>query len=245
MRYFIEVSYKGTQYSGFQVQQNAITIQGEVEKALSAVCRFPVNLTGSSRTDAGVHAFQNYFHFDVKEQFQQALIYNINALLPLDIVIQSIFSVPDNAHCRFLAVARQYKYYITTSKNPFVTDTAWYYPFAVDINLLNAAACLLHNYTDFTSFSKRNTQAYTNQCSISKSEWILNNNSLVYTVRANRFLRGMVRGLVGTMLLVGRKKIDLTKFEEIIMAKNCTLASFATPPNGLFLEEVEFPSLFK
>lgn len=241
MRYFLEVSYKGTNYAGFQVQNNANTIQGEVEKALSTVYRAPVSLTGSSRTDAGVHALQNYFHFDVDNEFRSSAIYNVNALLPLDIAIKSVTPVPSNAHSRFLASSRQYKYYITTTKDPFLTDTAWYYPFSVDVELLNEAAQLLFVYTDYTSFSKRNTQAYTNLCTITKSDWIKNDNRLVYTVEANRFLRGMVRGLVGTMLLVGRKKISLVDFEEIIRAKDCTRASFATPPHGLFLEKVVFP----
>ncbi|MCW3109450.1 MAG: tRNA pseudouridine synthase [Segetibacter sp.] len=245
MRYFVEVSYKGTNYSGFQVQKNANTIQGEVEKALSIVYRSPINLTGSSRTDAGVHALQNYFHFEVDKEFQASLIYNVNALLPLDIVVKSVIPVPLDAHSRFMASSRQYKYYITTTKDPFLTDTAWYYPFSVDIKLLNLAAKLLYQYTDYTSFSKRNTQVYTKQCTITKSEWILENHSLIYTVEANRFLRGMVRGLVGTMLLVGRKKISLSDFEDIIQAKDCTRASFATPPHGLFLDKVEFRSLFK
>lgn len=243
MRYFLEVSYKGTNYAGSQVQKNANTIQGELEKALSTVFRFHISLTGSSRTDAGVHALQNYFHFDVDKAFQPSLVYNVNALLPSDIVAKSVVPVAADAHSRFLAISRQYKYYITTTKDPFVTDTAWYYPFSVDINLLNQAADLLFRYTDYTSFSKRNTQAFTNQCTITKSEWVLENNRLIYTVEANRFLRGMVRGLVGTMLLVGRRKITLADFEVIIRSKDCTSASFATPPHGLFLVKVEYPFL--
>ncbi|MCW3080373.1 tRNA pseudouridine(38-40) synthase TruA [Segetibacter sp.] len=243
MRYFVEVSYKGTRYAGFQVQQNGDTIQGQVEKALTIVCRFPVTLTGSSRTDAGVHALQNYFHFDIEKQFDPSLIYNINALLPLDIVVKSIIPVPPDAHSRFLATSRKYKYHITTTKNPFLTEAAWYYPFSVDFALLNQAANLLYRYTDYTSFSKRNTQVLTKECTIIKSEWILSNCNLEYTVEANRFLRGMVRGLVGTMLLVGRKKISLEEFAEIIQVKDCTRANFATPAHGLFLVAVRYPFL--
>jgi tRNA pseudouridine38-40 synthase len=243
MRYFLEVCYKGTKYAGFQTQQNADTIQGQVEKALSIILRNPISLTGSSRTDAGVHALQNYFHFDVDIAFDLGLVYNLNALLPFDIVVKAATPVPSDSHCRFLAKSRQYEYFITPVKDPFLTETAWYYPFPLDIDLLNAAAKLLFNYTDFTSFSKRNTQVLTKQCSIIKSEWIRKNGSLVYRVEANRFLRGMVRGLVGTMLLLGRKKISLADFEAIIVAKDCTKANFATPPHGLFLVKVEFPSI--
>lgn len=241
MRYFLEVSYKGTNYAGFQVQNNAITIQGELEKALAIVFRFSVSLTGSSRTDAGVHALQNFFHFDIEAPFNPAVIYNINALLPKDIVVKSIFPVPANAHCRFSATAREYTYHISSDKNPFTTDTAWYYPYSVDIELLKQVSAILYNYTDYTAFSKRNTQVFTHQCNILKSEWTAEDNTLIYTVKANRFLRGMVRGLVGTMLLAGRKKISIADFEAILQSKDCTKANFATPAHGLFLVKVYYP----
>lgn len=241
MRYFIEVSYKGTNYAGFQVQHNAATIQGEVEKVLAIVFRSPLSLTGSSRTDAGVHALQNFFHFDVETEYNPAVIYNINALLPKDIVVKSIFPVPENFHCRFSATAREYRYYISLDKNPFTTDTAWYYPYSIDMELLKEVSAILYNYTDYTAFSKRNTQVFTHECNILTSEWIVENNTLIYTVKANRFLRGMVRGLVGTMLLAGRKKISVADFESVIQSKDCTKANFATPARGLFLVKVYYP----
>lgn len=243
MRYFLEVSYNGTKYAGSQIQDNADTIQAQLEKVITTIVRSPKKLTGSSRTDAGVHALQNFFHFDVDEEFQSKLIYNLNALLPKDIVVKSVIPVPPTAHSRFLASSRQYKYFITTVKNPFLSETAWFYPFSVDINLLNDAAKILYKYTDYTSFSKRSTKASTNICMIMKSEWIFNHPTLIYTVESNRFLRGMVRGLVGTMLLVGRKKITLTDFENIIASRNGLKTNFATPPNGLFLVKVEYPFL--
>ena len=242
MRYFLEVSYKGTKYAGFQVQKNANTIQAEVEKALEVIARKRIELTGSSRTDAGVHALQNFFHFDVDTEFDTASIYNVNALLPLDIVIKSITPVADNAHCRFDATSRGYRYFISTAKEPFSIDTAWYYPYTVDVDVLNKAAQLLMHYTDFTSFSKRNTQVHTKECTITKSEWQQGEKRIVYNVEANRFLRGMVRGLVGTMLLVGRGKISLAEFEDIILLKDCTKANFATPAHGLFLIAVTYPA---
>lgn len=242
MRYFLEVSYKGTRYAGFQIQKNANTIQGEVEKALATILRINISLTGSSRTDAGVHALQNYFHFDLYTEFNPSALYNINALLPKDIVVKSIFPVSADAHCRFSVTARHYKYYISSQKNPFTTDTAWHYPYSIDVELLRLAADILYNYTDYTAFSKRKTQVRTNQCTIFKSYWIFENGSFIYNVRANRFLRGMVRGLVGTMLLAGRKKISLSEFKTIIEAGNSTKANFATPAHGLFLTAVEYPS---
>ena len=242
MRYFLEVSYKGTNYAGFQVQKNADTIQGEIEKALATVFKRKFDLTGSSRTDAGVHARQNFFHFDIDQPFNTRAIYNINALLPQDIVVIAITPVAAGSHCRFLATSREYKYYITSSKDPFNTDTAWFYPYSLDIDLLNCAAKVLFSYTDYTSFSKRNTEVFTYNCDIIKSNWFSSGSSIVFNVSANRFLRGMVRGLVGTMLLVGRKKISLSTFEEIIQIKDCTKANFATPAHGLFLEKVSYPS---
>lgn len=243
MRYFLEVSYKGTNYAGFQIQSNAVTIQSEVEKALAVVFRSPVSLTGSSRTDSGVHALQNFFHFDFTAAFDLAVIYNINALLPKDIAVKSIFPVPESMHCRFSAVAREYKYYISAEKNPFTIDTAWFYPYAVNIDLLRQVSNILNKYTDYSAFSKRNTQVRTHECTIFKSEWTAENNMFIYTVKANRFLRGMVRGLVGTMLLAGRKKISVADFEKIIQSKDCTKVNFATPAHGLFLVKVFYPEI--
>ena len=241
MRYFLEVAYKGTRYAGFQVQQNAHTIQAEVESALATVLKCQISLTGSSRTDAGVHALQNFFHFDIENEISDRVIYNINALLPLDVVIRSIKQVAPTAHSRFLATSREYKYFISPVKNPFHTDTAWFYPYKLDIELLNQAAKNLFDYTDYTSFAKRNSQVYTHQCSIIKSEWFWQDDLLVYNVSANRFLRGMVRGLVGTMLLVGRSKTSLNDFKNVVEAKDCTRANFATPAHGLFLVSVNYP----
>lgn len=241
MRYFIEVSYKGTHYAGFQIQKNAATIQGEVEKALFTLLRTSITLTGSSRTDAGVHARQNFFHFDVKTEFPSSLLYNLNALLPLDIVIKSIFLVHATSHARFLASSRRYKYFITTVKNPFLTETAWFYPYSVDISLMQQAAQVLYDYKDYAAFSKRNSQVFTHLCAIIESKWEVDECNIIFTVEANRFLRGMVRGLVGTMLLVGRNKISLQDFEEIIRSQDPTKANFATPAHGLFLETVRYP----
>jgi tRNA pseudouridine38-40 synthase len=241
-RYFIEVAYVGTNYSGFQIQENANSIQGELENALSIFLRKPVELTGSSRTDAGVHALSNFFHFDEQTHLTSAQLYNINSILPNDIVAVSIHQVTDTAHCRFDAISREYKYYITRNRNPFLFNQAWHYPYTVDINLLNQAASLLLQFNDFESFSKKKTQVKNFQCQIQISEWVYDTEKqcLVYHVVANRFLRGMVKGLVSTMLQVGREKINVEQFSEIIQKRNSAYADFSAPSDGLFLCKVSF-----
>ena len=240
-RYFIELSYKGTRYSGFQVQQNALTIQAELEKAMQVFFRQPFSLTGSSRTDAGVHARQNYFHFDTDLSIQPGQVYNLNALLPGDIAVTRIVQVTDDAHARFHATAREYRYYIYQVKNPFLADRGYFYPYKLDLALLNEAAAVIREHSDFTSFSKRNTQVKTFLCQLSLAEWMEEGDCMVFHVTANRFLRGMVRGLVGTMLRVGRGHIGIAELRQIIEAKNCAGADFSAPPQGLFLETVYFP----
>lgn len=240
-RYFLELSYKGEGYSGFQVQQNAVTIQAEVEKAFRVFFRKEVELTGSSRTDAGVHALQNYFHFDWEDEFPQASVYNLNAILPSGIVIKSVRAVKPDAHSRFHATAREYKYFIYDKKNPFIDDRAWYLPYTLDESLLDACAQLVKNNLDFSAFSKRNTQVKTFQCSIAVSEWIKEDGCLVYHVQANRFLRGMVRGLVGTMVRVARGTITLEAFEALLAQKALAAADFSAPAKGLFLVRVYYP----
>lgn len=241
-RYFIEVAYKGTAYSGFQVQQNAVTIQSEVEKALSVYFKQAFSLTGASRTDAGVHALQNFFHFDTEEVLVDSFqgIYSLNAILPRDIVIKKIFPVEDNAHCRFDAVLREYKYYLYSDKDPFLQDRAYYFPYKIDIARLKEAASLIMEHKDFTSFSKRNTQVKNFICTLYKSEWNYEANTLVYNVQANRFLRGMVKGIVGTMLMLGTNKISLKEFNSIILNRDCTKANFSVPAHALFLVKVAY-----
>lgn len=241
-RYFLEVSYKGSNYSGFQSQKNANSIQEEVEKAFEVLHKEKVILTGSSRTDAGVHALQNFFHFDFDNPLHPQLVYKLNAILPEDIVLKGVKPVNSDAHCRFDAISREYKYFIYRQKDPFLRDRAFYYPYKIDMDTLQLAAAILKEYDDFTSFSKRNTQVKSFICQIQQSEWIYEDGCLVYNIKANRFLRGMVRALTATMLKVGRGTIDLNEFRRIIDAKDCTQASFAVPPHGLFLIAVEYPT---
>ncbi len=243
-RYFLEVFYKGTQYAGLQVQENAVTIQSELEKALSVYFRQPLSLTGSSRTDAGVHARQNYFHVDTEFQIPARALYNINAILPPDIAVRAIIPVRPEAHCRFDAIAREYEYTIYQAKDPFLADRAYYFPYTLDAGILQETAAIIREYADFTSFSKRNSQVKTYQCRILHSEWERRGDCWVYRVKANRFLRGMVRGLTGTMLQAGRGKIDVAGFREIIEARDCTKADFSVPGHGLLLVQVEYPPAY-
>ncbi len=250
-RYFIEVAYKGTEYSGFQVQDNGITIQSEVEKALAIKFGNSFQLTGASRTDAGVHALQNYFHFDTdvdlfylknkEDQIVKKALYSLNSILPQDIVIKRIVEVDEKHHCRFDAVSREYKYYIYHKKNPFYRDRAYFYPYPMDFGKLREAAAFILHTTDFTSFSKKNTQVNNFICSIYKSEWIQENDFTIYNVVANRFLRGMVKGLVGTMLKTASGKISLEEFRTIVENNNVNKVDFSVPACGLFLVEVMYP----
>lgn len=241
-RYFLDIAYKGTAYAGFQVQENALTIQSEIDRALSVLLRKPIESTGSSRTDAGVHARHNFVHFDTEEAtLHTQFRYKMNAVLPPDIAVNEVYAVHERAHARFDAVSRSYEYVIYTGKDPFLRDSGYFYPYRLDVDALQQAAATLAEYTDFSTFSKRNTQVRTFICRILSSGWHCGEETLCYRVTANRFLRGMVRGLVGTMLLVGRGKLSPEGFRRVIEAKDNTGANFAVPPQGLFLTEVSYP----
>ena len=248
-RYFLEVAYKGTAYSGFQSQHNANSVQAEIEKAIEIIQKEKYTMTGSSRTDAGVHAHQNFFHFDTlipihqwnKIENEIHFIYKVNAILPIDIVIKSIREVSLDFHCRFSAISREYNYYIYQQKNPFLNEIAYFFPYTIDLEKMQQAAAIIKEYTDFTSFCKRKTQVKSFICFIEESNWHLKDNTLIYNVKSNRFLRGMVRALVATMLKIGRGTISLNEFRSIIEAKDCTKASFAVPAHGLFLMKVNYP----
>ncbi|NLU96450.1 tRNA pseudouridine(38-40) synthase TruA [Chitinophaga sp. Ak27] len=240
-RYFIEVGYNGAQYSGFQVQENSHTVQAEIDRALSLLLRDTVASTGSSRTDAGVNAQQNFLHFDTAVPLHPQFLYKINAILPDDIVLRRIYQVPPDANSRFAALARSYEYTLYTHKDPFMKDRGYFFPYKMDIAALQEAAAVIKTYSDFTTFSKRNTQVKTYICKVMESSWTVEGERIVYNVTANRFLRGMVRGLVGTMLRVGRGKLSMDQFREAIESKDCTKADFAVPPQGLFLMNVKYP----
>ena len=240
-RYFLEVSYYGERYSGFQVQENAKTIQSEIERAFQVFYKKQVELTGSSRTDAGVHALQNFFHFDWNEEFNQKQVYNLNAILPDDIVLKSVLAVQPNAHSRFDAISREYEYHVYFEKNPFLQDRAWFFPFQINRELLLEVAAIIKAQTDFISFSRQNTQVKNFNCTILESGWEEVQGRLIYHVKGNRFLRGMVRALVSTMLQVARGNKSMKDFERYFSQPSQTSADFSAPAKGLFLCKVNYP----
>jgi len=244
-RYFLDVCYDGTSFGGFQIQQNQQTIQGELENAMTIIFRQSIPLTGASRTDAGVHAMQNFLHFDTNLEITSKHIYNLNSILPIRIVVNNIYIVPNDAHSRFDAVKRSYLYKMHTQKSPFLEGRSWYYPFPVNILAMQKAADVLLSHTDFESFSKKKTTVNTFDCTITKAQWIQEGSVITFNIDANRFLRGMIRGLVGTMLQVGRGQINLNDFQEVIESKNEQNVDFSTPAHGLYLSEIQYPDYFQ
>ncbi len=244
-RYFLELAYKGTEYCGWQIQQNAITVQQKVDEALATLLRYPVETLGCGRTDTGVHASQFYAHFETNKEIAnpEKFCYQLNALLPSDIAIHNLLPVAPTAHARFDATNRSYRYFISTLRNPFLTDTAWLWRTEPDLALMNQAATILKTHTDFASFTKVGGQQLTHDCTITHAEWIAKDNVLEFQISANRFLRGMVRAIVGTMLEVGQKKINTDDFNEIIKMKNRSGAGESVPAHGLFLTQIEYPYL--
>jgi len=244
-RYFIELSYDGTGFGGFQIQTNKATIQGAVENALAIVYRQPIALTGASRTDAGVHALQNFFHFDTDLVIEPKHLYNLNSILPNSIVVKGLYQVPNDAHARFDAVQRSYIYRIHKAKSPFLEGRSWFYPYPTNTKLLQEAAATLLLYTDFESFSKRSTSVNTFECFVSKAFWVEEEQNLSFHVDANRFLRGMIRGLVGTMLQVGRGQLTMEQWHEIVQSKDEQKVDFSTPAHGLYLSGIKYPDYFQ
>jgi len=245
-RFFIEVGYNGTDLCGFQIQDGQETVQSVVSAALQMVIKEPIALTGSSRTDAGVHAKQNFFHFDTDQTITPKHIYSLNAILPPTVVIHHIYAVAPQAHARFDALSRTYTYTVTTKKDPFLIDKAWHFPFPVPLETLQAMALELINHQDFEAFSKKNAGNKTNICAIEISNWqTISPFIYTYTVKSNRFLRGMVRGLVGTMLRIARqspsKEVAVEAFKSVILSKDPSLCDFSTPAKGLVLETVAYP----
>lgn len=243
-RYFIEVAYMGTRYSGFQVQLNANTIQAEINRALKIFFNREFELTGSSRTDAGVHALQNFFHFDADIEINKQVVYNLNAILPFDIAVKNIFETKSNAHCRFDAVARIYNYEIIGRKDPFAFGKACYYPFKINTRLLHEMAETVMQFNDFTSFCKKKTQVKSFICNIQYSRWIIKENNWRYEIKADRFLRGMIKGLVSTMLRLAKRNESSAELIKIIEKRDHAAADFSVPSEGLFLMAVEFKNGF-
>ena len=242
MRYFIELSYDGKNYHGWQMQPNAITIQEVLEKAITTLLRTNVTMTGAGRTDAGVHAKQMFAHIDLSKEIDTELLKNqLNNYLPVDIAIHRIFEVVENAHARFDATARKYEYWVTQNKDPFLKDTAYYIKASLNIDLMNQAASELLYYNDFQCFSKSNTDVKTYICDIREARWKLKEDKLVFHIIADRFLRNMVRAIVGTLIAIGTGKTKLSDLKNIIESKNRSNAGVSVPAHGLYLTEIHYP----
>ncbi len=242
-RYFLQCSYKGTNYHGWQIQPNAISVQEVLEDALSKILREKIAVMGAGRTDTGVHASFFILHFDtsVAEIDSAKMVHKLNSFLPHDIAVQKIWKVDNDAHARFSALSRTYKYFISTEKNPFNSEISFRYLKPLDLGKMNEAAQTLFNYTDFTSFSRLHTDVKTNNCKIYEAEWTQEINQLVFTIKADRFLRNMVRAIVGTLLEVGRGKLSVDEFKNSIELKDRGAAGASAPAQGLFLVEIEYP----
>jgi tRNA pseudouridine38-40 synthase len=243
-RYFLELAFNGTPYHGWQIQPNAITVQAILDKALSTICRQQVETLGCGRTDTGVHATQFYAHFDVPQAFDimnSNVLNSLNAVLPYEIAARRFIEVSPEAHARFDATMRSYQYHIHFEKDPFKQQFSWLLPNRPDIELMNKAAAIIKEYKDFSCFSKSNTQVFTNNCFISRAEWIQSGSACTFHISADRFLRNMVRAIVGTLLRVGQKEINPEDIREIIESKNRSRAGVSVPACGLYLTEVIYP----
>jgi len=246
LRYFIELSYNGRAYHGWQNQPNAISVQEVLEDALSTLLKEKIAIVGAGRTDSGVHAKQMYAHFNTVNKFSlEKLIYKLNSFLPKDIAVQDVFNVNDEAHARFDAISREYKYKISLLKNVFLFNNSYYFKQELDVNKMNEAAKILFEYDDFECFSKSNTDVKTYNCKILKAEWTYEANQLVFTIKADRFLRNMVRAIVGTLINVGIGKINVYQFHDIIKSKNRSQAGASVPGHALYLEKIEYPKNIK
>ena len=240
-RYFIELAYNGTAYHGWQIQKNATGVQHLLNRALSLKLGETIETIGSGRTDKGVHALQQYAHFDFDKHInEEHLVFQLNRVLPKDITAKNIFEVDPGSHTRFDAVSRSYIYKINQTKDPFLVDTSYYRRGYLDLELMNRSAKIFKTAEDFESFSKVKTDVNHFRCNISKSEWVQHENNLIYHVTADRFLRGMVRTLVGTMLDIGAGKTSLNDLKVIINSLDRKKAGRAVPAHGLYLREVKY-----
>lgn len=245
MRYFIELSYDGAAYCGWQRQPDAPSVQQALEKALSTLLRAEIEVVGAGRTDTGVNASYYVAHFDVENTIADCkqLVYKLNLILPRDIAVTKVREVKTEAHARFDAVEREYTYYISKRKNPFRRFSAWQYYVPLDMDKMNQAAAVLLRYDDFTSFAKLNSNNKTNICRVMRAEWRTDEKDadvMIFTIRADRFLRNMIRAIVGTLVDVGRGRYTVDDFERIVAARDLSLSSAGAPAEGLFLSDVKY-----
>jgi len=248
VRYFIHLAYSGTGYHGWQSQPNAITVQEVVEDGLFRLLRSSISITGAGRTDTGVHARNYYTHFDSEIVYNaielQQLAYRLNKILPGNILIYRMFQVEDQLHARFSALSRTYRYYISLQKNPFLSEQSWLYTIPLDIGLMEKAAALLITCNDFACFAKSGGQNKTTLCKLVNSRIAVKDGVLVYEVKADRFLRNMVRAIVGTLIEVGKHNMSINDLAELLKSGTRSDAGMSVPAHGLFLEEIEYPKGF-
>jgi len=241
LRYFIEISYQGKNYHGWQIQPDANSIQEELNKAISTVLQETLSVVGAGRTDTGVHAEQMFAHFDTEKNLDTNYVFKFNSLLPEDIVVLNIEKVTDEKHVRFDALARSYEYRVWLGRNPFLLESTWQlFHQKLDVEAMNEAADVLLEYEDFQAFSKVKTEVKTFNCTVTKAIWIQNENLLTFHITANRFLRNMVRAIVGTLVDVGKGKITKEDFRKIILSKDRSNAGLSVPARGLFLTEITY-----
>lgn len=244
MRYFIKLAYNGKNYHGWQTQPNATSVQETLTKALTLLLKKKIDVVGAGRTDAGVHAKQMYAHFDIDETLDVKFwMQKLNSYLPKDLVIFDFIPVKTDAHARFDALSRTYEYHIHTFKDAFINEDSWNYSNTLDIQKMNEASKVLMEYVDFECFSKVNTDVFTFNCTITEAFWIEKDNRLIFTITANRFLRNMVRAIVGTLVNIGLGKNDIADLRTIIESKNRNLAGFSVPAHGLYLTKITYPYL--
>ncbi len=246
MRYFIKLSYNGAAYHGWQIQPDAISVQEVIEKGLSTLLNEKISIMGAGRTDTGVHATEMYTHFDTTVDLEGSnIVYKLNSILPKDVAIHTIFKVDDEAHSRFDALSREYLYRVSLTKNAFTFNNVFFVKQKLDIDKMNKAAKILFEYKDFQCFSKSNTDVKTYNCDIMKAEWFYENDELHFVVKANRFLRNMVRAIVGTMINIGIGKFEVEYLHAIIKSKNRSEAGFSVPAHALYLTKIEYPDHIK
>jgi tRNA pseudouridine38-40 synthase len=241
LRYFIKLSYNGKNYHGWQIQPDAISVQEKLNNAISTIFQEQIKVVGAGRTDTGVHASQMFAHFDIDKNLKKDVVFKLNSILPNDISVQNVFLVDSEKHVRFDATSRSYEYRICLGRNPFLLDFSWQiHSQEPDVSLMNEAAKLLLEYTDFQTFSKVKTDVYTFNCDITEAFWKLEGSELTFYISANRFLRNMVRAIVGTLVDVGLGKISKEGFRSIIESKNRGNAGLSVPAKGLFLTKIKY-----
>ena len=241
MRYFIELSYKGKNYHGWQIQPDVISVQEKMNDAISTIFQEKIQVVGAGRTDTGVHASQMFAHFDIEKVLKGDVIFKLNSILPNDISVSKVFLVAAEKHARFDATSRSYEYKICLGRNPFLLDFSWQiHSQKPDVFVMNEAAKLLLEYTDFQTFSKVKTDVYTFNCDVTEAFWVVDGNELTFHISANRFLRNMVRAIVGTLVDVGLGKLSKEEFRSIIESKNRGNAGLSVPAKGLFLTKIKY-----